>query len=114
MGIVRYEPVAINNVTNGIDTFGAYTTTITKWFDTRALVKDVANSLKINEKYREYSDLVNLQFNYTPNMKEIVDNQNLYAIHWRNQEWRITDVRESNDRMKVTFLCYRTDPVTAV
>ena len=114
MGIVRYEPVAINNVTNGIDTFGAYTTTVTKWFDTRALVKDVANSLKINEKYREYSDLVNLQFNYTPNMKQVVDDQNLFSVTWRDREWRITDVRESNDRMHITLLCYRADPSVPV
>ena len=114
MGIVRYEPVAINNVTNGIDTFGAYTTTITKWFDTRALVKDVANSLKINEKYREYSDLVNLQFNYTPNMRQVVDNQNLHSVTWRGNEWRITDVRETNDRMHIILLCYRADPSVPV
>ena len=114
MGIVRYEPVAINNVANGIDTFGAYTTTITKWFDTRARVRDVANSVKISEKYRLYQDLVNLTLNYTPNMKMIVDNQNLYSIVWRNADWRITDAIESNDRMNVTFLCYRSDPVTAV
>ena len=114
MGIARYENVEINNVTNGVDTYGAQTTTITLWFATRARVADVANSLRIAERYRVYSDLVNLTFNYTPNMKEIVDNQNLYSVTWRGFNWRITDVRESNDRMNVTFLCYRNDPDTPV
>lgn len=114
MGIARYENVEINNVTNGVDTYGAQTTTIATWFATRARVSDVSNSLRIAERYRVYSDLVNLTFNYTPNMKEIVDNQNLYSVTWRGFDWRITDVRESNDRMNVTLLCYRNDPDTPV
>jgi hypothetical protein len=114
MAITRYENVDINNVTNGVNAVGEYTTTITKWFTSRALVADVANSLRISERYRVYQDLVNLTFNYTPNIKDIVDNQNLYSITWRGFDWRITDVRESNDRMKVTLLCYRNDPTTTV
>lgn len=114
MGIARYENVEINNVTNGVDSYGAQTTTIAAWFATRARVSDVSNSLRIAERYRVYSDLVNLTFNYTPNMKEIVDNQNLYSVTWRGFDWRITDVRESNDRMNVTLLCYRNDPDTPV
>ena len=114
MTIVRYENLTINNVTNGVDSYGAYTTTITTWFETRGLVHDVTNSLRISEKYRVYQDLVNITVNYTPNTKLIVDNQNLYSITWRGFDWRITDVRESNDRMKVTFLCYRNDPDTPV
>jgi hypothetical protein len=114
MGIVRYENVSVNNVTNGVDVYGQYTTTITLWFATRATVKDVNNSLKISDKYRVYQDLVNLTFNYTPNMKTIVDNQDLYSITWRGQDWRITDVRESDDRMKVTLLCYYNAPNTPV
>ena len=47
-------------------------------------------------------------------MKTIVDDQHLYSITWRNRDWRITDCRESNDRMTVMFMCYRNDPVTAV
>jgi hypothetical protein len=47
-------------------------------------------------------------------MKTIVDNQNLYSITWRGKDWRIDNVRESDDRMNVTFMCYRSDPVTAV
>ena len=114
MGIARYENVVINNVTNNIDVYGQYTTSIAEWFKTRAKVADVANSVRISERYRVYSDLVNLTFNYTPNMKEVVDDQNLYSVTWRGFDWRITDVRESNDRMNITLLCYRNDPNTPV
>lgn len=114
MSIVRYENITINNVENSVDEFGQYTTTITPWFGTRALVSDVNNSVRIADRYRVYQDLVNLTVNYTPNMKTIVDAQDLYSITWRGQEWRITDVRESNDRMKVTFLCYFNQPDTPV
>lgn len=114
MSISRYENVTINNVTNGVDDLGEYTTTITPWFTSRAVIADVNNSLRIADRYRVYQDLVNLTFNYTPNMKSIVDAQDLYSITWRDQEWRITDVRESNDRMKVTLLCYYNAPNTPV
>ena len=114
MAIARYENVTVNNVTNSVDAYGEQTTTITKWFDTRARIADVANSVRIADKYRVYSDLVNLTFNYTPNQKSIVDNQDLHSITWRGFDWRITDVRESNDRMNVTLLCYRNDPNTPV
>lgn len=112
MAIKRYENLSINNVVNGVNEIGEYTTTLTPWFETRGLVADVNNSLRISERYRVYQDLVNFTFNYTPNMKQIVDNQNLYSVLWRGQDWRITDVRESNDRMRVTLLCYRNDPST--
>ena len=114
MGIARFENVEINTVTNGVDTIGQYTTTITPWFATRARVADVANSLRIAERYRAYQELVNLTFNYTPNMKMIVDDQNLYSVTWRGQNWRITDARESNDRMSITLLCFYNDPSTPV
>lgn len=114
MAIVRYENLDVNNVTNGTDAVGQYTTTVAKWFSTRGLVHDVANSLRISERYRVYSDLVNITLNYTRNTKQMVDNQNLYSITWRGFDWRITDVRESNDRQKVTFLCYRNDPEVPV
>ena len=114
MPIVRYENLTVNNVTNGVNSVGEYTTTITPWFETRGLVHDIANTLRISERYRAYSDLVSITLNYTPNTKEMVDNQNLYSITWRNQEWRITDCRESNDRQKATFICFRNDPVVPV
>jgi hypothetical protein len=114
MAIKRFENIDINNLTFGASNFGEQSTTQTKWFATRALVGDVSNSVRISEKYRLYQDLVNFTLNYTPNMKAIVDSQQLYSIRWRNADWRITDARESNDRMRVTFLCYRSDPVVAV
>ena len=60
MAIARYENILINNVTNGVDAIGEYTQTITKWFETRGLVHDVANSLRISERYRVYQDLVSI------------------------------------------------------
>ena len=47
-------------------------------------------------------------------MKEIVDNQHLYSVTWRGEDYRITDCIESNDRMNITFLCYRNDPTAPV
>ncbi len=114
MTIRRYENIRINSLTFGKSAFGEQTTTQTKWFDTRALVNDVANSLRISEKYRIYQDLTNFMINYTPNSKRIVDRQDLYSITWRGHDWRITDARETNDRQHVILMCYRTDPVTAV
>jgi hypothetical protein len=114
MAILRSENVTVNTVVNSVNSLGEYTTTIVPEFETRAIVADVANSLRISDRYRVYSDLVNLTFNYTPNIKNIVDNQNLFSITWRNFDWRITDTRESNDRMKITLLCYRNDPTTPV
>lgn len=114
MTIARFENITVNNLAFGKSDFGEQSTVETPWFATRARVADVANSVKIADKYRLYQDLVNFTLNYTPNMKMIVDNQQLYSITWRGNKWRITDVRESNDRMRVTILCYRSDPVTAV
>ena len=114
MAILRSENVTVNSVVNSVNSLGEYTTTIVPEFTSRAIVADVANSLRISERYRVYQDLVNLSFNYTPNLKNIVDNQNLFSITWRGFDWRITDIRESNDRMRVTLLCYRNDPTTSV
>jgi hypothetical protein len=114
MAIARFENIKINNLTFGKSAFGEQSTTQTLWFDTRARVASVANSLKIADKYRLYQDLTNFTLNYTPNMKTIVDNQNLYSITWRGKDWRIDNARESDDRMNIVFMCYRSDPVTAV
>lgn len=112
MGIVKYENVDVNNLTFGKDAYGEYNTTTTKWFVGRPLVRDVKNSLAITERYRIYQDLIAFTFNFTPNMKTIADNQQLYSITWRGNEWRITDCLESNDRMSITLMCYRSDPET--
>jgi len=114
VGIKRYENMDVNNVTNGINAFGEYTTTITKWFSTRALVSEVNGNLKISEKYRVYEDLEWFTFNYTPNMKSVAENQNLHSITWRNKDWRIVETKESNDRMHITLMCYRNDPSVRV
>ena len=112
MAIARYENVNINNLSFGVDAFGEYTTTTTLWFVGRPLVAEVKNSVAITERYRVYADLITFKFNYTPNMKTIADSQNNYSVTWRGNEWRITDAIESNDRMSVTLMCYRSDPAT--
>lgn len=114
MAIARFENVDVNTLTFGVNDFGAGQTTITKKFTGRPLVQDVKNSVAITERYRVYSDLISMKFNYTPWMKDIVDRQNLYSITWRGHDWRITDCIESNDRMSVTLMCYRNDPTTKV
>jgi hypothetical protein len=114
MTIARYENFTINNLTFGTDSFGDYTTTITKWFDTRGRVKDVRNGVQITKDERVYTDLTTFTVNYTPNTRRIVDYQNLYSITWRGNDWRITDCLETNDRMNVIFMCYRNDPTTPV
>ena len=77
MAIARFENIRVNQLTFGESSFGEQSTTITKWFDTRARVHSVANHVKITDKYRVYSDVVEFTLNYTPNTKEIIDNQNL-------------------------------------
>jgi hypothetical protein len=114
MGIARFENIRVNQLTFGASSFGEQSTTITKWFDTRARVASVSNSVRISEKYRVYADIVEFTLNYTPNTKTIVDSQNLYSIAWKSVNWRIDSVRESNDRMTVKLLCVRNDPVVAV
>lgn len=114
MAIARFENVVVNNLTFAKDVYGEQTTAIVPWFTTRAIVKDVRNSVRISDRYRVYSDLVDVTFQYTPNMKGIVDDQDKYSFTWRDREWRITDCYESDDRMKITFICYRNDPVAPV
>jgi hypothetical protein len=114
MSIARFENITVNRLTFGTSTFGEQTTSIELWFATRAKVHSVTNNVKISEKYRVYSDIVNFTLNYTPNTREIADNQNLYSINYRNFDWRIDAVRETDNRMNVILTCVRSDPVTAV
>ena len=114
MAIARFENITVNQLAFAESDFGEQTTTITKWFATRARVHSVANHVKIADKYRVYSDVVEFTLNYTPNTKEMIRNQNLYSINWNSFDWRIDNVRESDDRMKVNILCVRNDPVVAV
>lgn len=114
MAIARFENININNLTFTKSDFGESATVQSLWFATRARVSSVANSLKIADKYRLYQDMTNFTLNYTRNMKSIVENPHLYSITYRGKDWRIDNARESDDRMTVIFLCYRSDPVTAV
>ena len=114
MAIARYENITVQNVINSIDSFGQYTTALTTFFQTRARVMDVHSGLEINKDERVYNDLVKFVLNYTPNTRQMADSQELYAIQYRGDEWRITDAIESNDRMNVTFLCYRNKPSVPV
>lgn len=114
MAIARFENITVKNLSFAKSDFGEQTTTQTTWFQTRARVHSVANHVRISEKYRVYADIVVFTLNYTPNTKEMVDNQNLYSINWRSADWRIDNVREADDRMTVEILCVRNDPATAV
>ena len=114
MAIARFEEITVKTLTFGKSDFGEQSTTQTAWFKTSARVHSVANSLRISEKYRLYQDVVNFTLNYTPNTKEMVDNQNLYSINWRGFDWRIDNVREADDRMTVQIMCVRNDPSAAV
>lgn len=114
MAIARFENITINQLTFGESGFGEQSTTETEWFKTRARVHSVSNHVRISEKYRLYNDIVEFTLNYTPNTREMVDNQNLYSIVWKGFSWRIDNVREADDRMTVRILCVRNDPQTAV
>jgi hypothetical protein len=114
MAIARFENITVNQLTFGESSFGEQATTITKWFDTRARVHSVSNHVRISEKFRVYADVVEFTLNYTPNTKEVINNQNLYSITWKNLDWRIDMVRESDDRMTVNIMCVRNDPAVAV
>jgi len=114
MAIARFENITVNSLVFGKSAFGEQTTTTALWFATRATVSSVSNNVKISEKYRVYADIVNFTLNYTPNTRTIVDNQNSYSINYRNFDWRIDAIRETDDRMNVILTCVRNDPVTAV
>jgi hypothetical protein len=114
MAIARFENINVNRLTFDKSSFGEQTTTIALWFATRAKVHSVTNSVRIADRYRVYADVVNFTLNYTPNTKEVVDNQNLYSVNWKNFDWRIDSIRETDDRMKVVLTCVRNDPATAV
>lgn len=114
MAIARFENISVNTLSFGQSTFGEQSTTQTLWFQTRARVHSVANHVKISDKYRVYSDIVDFTLNYTPNLKTIIDNQNAYSITWRGFDWRIDNVREADDRMTARLICVRNDPVAAV
>jgi len=114
MTIQRYEPVDVYTLTFGVDTLGQQSTTQTLKFKGMAIINDVSNSVAITERYRVYADLVEFKFNYTRWMKDIVDNQNLYSLKYRGNDWRIVGAIETNDRQHVILHCYRNDPQVTV
>lgn len=114
MAIARFENIEVKSLSFSESDFGEQITTESLWFRTRARVHSVSNHVRISEKYRVYNDIVEFTLNYTPNTREMVDNQNLYSIVWKGFSWRIDNVRESDDRMTVRILCVRNDPQVAV
>ena len=114
MAIARFENISVKSLSFSTSDFGVQSTITTLWFATRGRVRAVANSVRITEKYRVYSDIVEFTLNYTPNIKTIADNQNGYSIVWRGFDWRIDNVREADDRMTAILLCVRNDPSAAV
>lgn len=114
MGIARYEEVEVYDLTFSVNDFGETDVTKTLKFKSCPIVKEVKTDLTITDKYRVYQNLIYFTFNYTKNVRDIADNQSKYSMNWRGHEWRIESAVESNDRMKVTFLCYHNDPATKV
>jgi hypothetical protein len=114
MAIARFENINVNTVTAGVDSIGQQTTTLTLAFQTRALVEDVRDSMIATKDDRAYTKQVRFTLNFTQNTLNVSLNQYQYSVNWRSKDYKILDVLESNDRMKVTFVCYRNDPVTSV
>lgn len=114
MGIARYEDVNVYTLSFNTNAYGDTVITKTLKFNSKPEIKTVKNSLAITDKYRVYTGLIYMVFNFTPYTRDMYDNQNLYSIVWRNHDWRIDSPVESDDRMKVTFLCYHNDPSTQV
>jgi len=112
--VLRVEQIGVNNLTFAKTAQGDQTTTETLAFNTRARSEDIKASEKITENYRQYDDIVRLVVNYSPNTKQIVDNQAAFSITYRAKSWRIVDVFEHLDRQFVTLTCFRNEPATAV
>ena len=114
MAITRYENLTIKQVSNSVSSLGEQTTTLNNWFTTRGLVHAIANSLRITDKFRVYSDVLQITLNYTPNTVTIQRSPHHYAINWNGYDWRINEVRQTDDRMRMIFMCVRNDPSVPV
>jgi len=102
MAITKFETVEVNDLSFATSSYGETQTTKTLKFTSRPLISEVRANVATSEKFRIYSDLVQMKFNYTPNTRDIVDNDNLYSITY--------DSSISNDRMSVTLICYFNKP----
>lgn len=114
MAIARYEEAQVYTLSFSTSAYGDTVTTKTLKFQSKPEIREVKNELRITDKYRVYAGVINFVFNFTPYTRDMYDNQNIYSIMWRGLDWRIDSAIESNDRMKVTFLCYHNDPSTQV
>lgn len=114
MAIARFEQAQVYTLSFATNEYGDTVTSKTLKFESKPEIREVKNDLRITDKYRVYTGLINFTFNFTRYTRDMYDNQNLYSIVWRNHDWRIDSAIESNDRMKVTFLCYHNDPSTQV
>ena len=112
--IVRFETISINNITTSKSAFGEQSVTETLWFKTRAKVHEINSSSDEKTNYREYSDMVELHVNYSPNMRTISSETSNYSITYESKSWRIEDTKVTDDRQHVVLTCYRNDPQTAV
>lgn len=110
MSLPRFEPVTIQSVARTVDANGGPVNTFTNLFSVHGRIRDVKNTLKLNELYRLYADWVNIQMNLTSNTLLIAEDQENYSLGWRGNNWRIVDAVEADDRQYVEFLCYFAKP----
>jgi hypothetical protein len=114
MGIAQFENVQVSLLSFATSAAGEQTTAMTDFFRTRATVENITNSMRISEKYRLYSSVLKMTFNFSPNMKTVVRHHEQYSIGYRSQDWRIAEAREADDRMTVSLFLYTQTPTAAV
>jgi hypothetical protein len=114
MGVAQFENVQVSTLSFSTSSSGEQSTAKTDFFKTRATVENITNSMRISEKYRLYSSVVKMTFNFSPNMKTVVRHHEQYSIAYRSQDWRIAEAREADDRMTVSLFLYTQTPSAAV
>ena len=87
--------------------------TLTLMFTTACFVRDIKNPLKLKELYRQYTNFLDLIFNYTPSMYNIAQSNGGYSFKVRGKDLRIIDAIE-NGRESITFLTYDANATVAV
>ena len=109
--VAKYETVQCNLISRQPNVAGSNVASYLPFFKSRGLIEDVKDSLRLQkEGHRIYDDYLRVTLNYTPNTRAIWNNQENYCFVWRTKTWRIIDAVESNDRMKMSFYCYQSDP----